>query len=245
MKKLPSLSVFFPVYNDFQILPYLIAITYAVLSKLANTFEVIIVNDGSGDETKEVISYLKKHYKYLRVVEHKKNRGYGGAIQSGFKHARYEWVFYTDADGQYDPRELIKFVKKISAKTDAVNGFKKKRHDSWIRIIIGFIYNKTLQFIYKLPIRDVDCDYRLIRRAVLKKITLTSNSGMICLELIDKLAQQHARFKEAPVHHYPRPIGQSQFFKVTNIISTLQEHLAYFKKRRVPSDRIELSTKRL
>src|SRR5438552_2733797 len=128
MKKLTSLSVFFPAYNDGQAIPILLAKTYAVLPKVAKKYEVIVVNDGSTDETASIISLLKKQYQDLKIIEHKKNRGYSGALQSGFRAACYEWVFYTDGDGQYDPEELEKLVAQVNDKVDVVNGYKISRN---------------------------------------------------------------------------------------------------------------------
>jgi len=231
MKKLSSLSIFFPVYNDAYGIPYLIVKIYSILPQIADKFEVILVNDGSTDETEEIALYLKKQYLNLKVVSHKKNRGYGDALQTGFKHARYDWVFYTDGDLQYNPQEIAKLVNKVSPKVDVVNGYKIKRHDPLIRIVMGTLYSKILHFMYKLPIRDVDCDFRLIRKAVLEKIELTSNSGFICLELVEKLAFEGAKFREVPIHHYNRIFGRSQFFKPSNLLKTFQENIDYFRIR--------------
>ncbi len=247
MKKLPSLSVFFPVYNDGEIIPYIVAKTYAILPTVAKQFEVILVDDGSDKKTAAILALLKNQYSRLRVITHPKNRGYGGALQTGFRNCSYAWIFYTDSDGQYDMTEIIQLVKKISGKVDVVNGYKIGRSDGLVRKFIGAIYNWFVHRLYHLPIRDVDCDFRLIRAAKIKQISLRSLSGTICLELVEKLASQHALFKEVPVHHYKRIIGTSRFFRPTHLFRMLRENIVYFRNRRllVPSDRIELSTKRL
>lgn len=112
MKKLPSLSAFYPSLNDSKILPYLIYRTYQVLPKITKDFEVIVINDGSTDDTYEVLEHLKKMYKNFIPIHHKKNKGYGGALISGFNRSSKEWVFYTDGDGQYDPTDLFLLLAK-------------------------------------------------------------------------------------------------------------------------------------
>lgn len=229
MKKLNSLSVFYPCYNDAKIMPYLILKTYQVLPSVAKKSEVIVVNDGSTDDSFSVLRSLRKKYPSLRIINHSKNLGYGQALISGFRKARYTWVFYTDGDGQYDPEDLSRLVKKVSDQTGVVNGYKRGRQDNVVRILVGSLYNRIMHQLYQLPIKDIDCDFRLIRRSLLTKIKLTSSSGTICLELIYKLKKAGARFREAGVHHYPRPFGVSQFFRLDHLINTFSEQLRFFK----------------
>ena len=228
MKKLQSLTIFFPAFNDEKTLPQLIKNTCEIASKFAGSLEVIVINDGSTDNTKNTLEKLKKRYKNLRVVTHERNLGYGAALQSGFKNARKEWVFYTDGDGQYDPRELKLLVDALTEYTDVVNGYKLTRSDPAIRKILGWLYSWFLHLLYDLPIRDVDCDFRLIRRSFLKKIHLTSTSGTICLELVAKLARANARFKEVGIHHYKRVYGESTFFTIGNLGKTLFDSVHFY-----------------
>lgn len=147
--------------------------------------------------------------------------GYGGAVANGLRHATKEFVFYTDGDGQYDVSELSLLVKKMDRHTDVVNGYKIKRNDPWYRIVIGETFNTFTKMLLSLHIRDVDCDFRLIRASFLKNITLTKTSGAFCSELVKKLQANGAVFREAPVHHYPRKYGSSQFFQMGRIARTL------------------------
>ncbi len=223
MRQITSLSIFFPSLNDAQSLPYMVTRAYEAARSITHNFEIIIIDDGSTDDTLRVVSELRRHYRHLRLVTHPKNRGYGGALISGFTAAKKEWVFYTDGDGQYDPSELTLLINKASSRTDVVNGYKEKRHDPLMRIIAGSIYNWFIRIIYHPPIRDIDCDFRLIRRSLLKRLDLTSQSGAICLELVTKLHHRGARFREVAVHHYPRLFGRSQFFSLRRIAKTIEQ----------------------
>jgi glycosyltransferase involved in cell wall biosynthesis len=217
----PSISVFFPAYNDAHSIGKLVEEALEVLPALTDAYEVIVVNDGSVDETRNVLAELKSKHAAVRVVEHETNKGYGGALQSGFRAAGNDLVFYTDGDGQYDVRELAKLFPLLTENVDVVNGYKLERTDKMNRKIIGGFYNRLAHFLFALPVRDVDCDFRLIRRAILGKINLHSTSGSICVELVYKLQKAGAKFVETGVNHYARQHGKSQFFTVRRVSKTL------------------------
>ena len=219
--KFPSLSIFFPAYNDAPSLPELVRKTFAVLEQHVADYEVIVVNDGSYDNTAEVLQQLAGKYQpWIRVVTHEQNRGYGGALRSGFAAARKDFVFYTDGDGQYDVSELPALLKLCTPETGLVNGYKLERHDPAHRIWIGNLYNFCARLLFRIRIRDIDCDYRLIRRDLLDKFRLTSTSGTICVELVRKLELSGCGVAEVGVHHYPRLHGKSQFFRVKSLAVT-------------------------
>jgi glycosyltransferase involved in cell wall biosynthesis len=220
----PSLSVFFPAYNDAPSLPGLLATTFAVLEAHVADYEVIVVNDGSFDDTAAVLRQLRDQYgPCLHVVTHVQNRGYGGALRSGLEAATKEFVFYTDGDGQYDVGELPSLLKLVGPHTGLVNGYKLERHDPAHRIWIGKAYNFCARLLFRIRIRDIDCDYRLIRRSLLMKLQLTSTSGTICVELVRKLEMTGCGVAETGVHHYPRLYGKSQFFRLRSLATTLYE----------------------
>lgn len=228
MNKLTGLSLFFPALNDAQILPELIKKADDVAKKCAFNYEIIVINDGSIDNTKEVLEELGKKYPVLTAIHHKNNEGYGGALIEGFNRATKEWIFYTDGDGQYNPEELVKLVKVVDDNTDVVNGYKMNREDSHMRRGIGWMYSKLLKLIYHPPVSDVDCDFRLIKKSMLKKFKLSSRSGLICLELIMKLKKGGAVIKEVGVSHHKRKFGKSQFFNPKHLLSTLHEHVVFY-----------------
>ena len=221
-RKFPSLSVFFPAYNDAPSLPALVRKALATLEQYVADYEVIVVNDGSHDRTGEVLEELGRECSpWLRVVTHAHNRGYGGALRSGFAAAQKEFVFYTDGDGQYDVGELPRLLELAGPATGLVNGYKLERHDPRHRVWIGSVYNFCARLLFRIRIRDIDCDYRLIRRALLDEIHLTSTSGTICVELVRKLELSGCQVMEVGVHHYPRLHGRSQFFRVRSLVVTL------------------------
>jgi glycosyltransferase involved in cell wall biosynthesis len=229
--KFPSLSVFFPAYNDAPSLPALMAKTFATLEAHVADYEVIVINDGSWDNTGEVLEKLRQQYApYMRVVTHAKNRGYGGALRTGFASAVKDWVFYTDGDGQYDPTEIPRLLELVRPDTGLVNGYKMERQDPQHRIWIGNTYNFCARLLFRIRIRDIDCDYRLMRRELLEKIHLTSTSGTICVELVRKIEISGCGVVEIGVHHYPRLHGRSQFFRIRSLLKTLFELIRLWLK---------------
>ena len=220
MESLKSLSIFFPAYNDAATIPSMVISAFLTVQRITNDFEIIVVNDGSKDHTAELLNELQRLYPQVRVITHPQNRGYGAALRTGFSSASKEWVFYTDGDAQYDPRELVKLVEALESNIDVVNGYKIERSDPLHRIIIGRLYHHIVRMIFGFRLRDVDCDYRLMRRSIFDKVQLTSTSGTICLEMVKKMQDFRYRFSEVPVHHYHRAHGKSQFFNFSRLFRT-------------------------
>jgi glycosyltransferase involved in cell wall biosynthesis len=219
----PGLSVFFPAYNDGGTIASLVITALKTARRLTPDFEVIVVNDGSADRTAEILDELARTYPEVRVVHHERNRGYGGALQSGFAAATRDLVFYTDGDAQYDPGEmetLWQAFLQSADPVDMVNGYKISRSDPLHRIIIGRIYHHTVKVLFGLRVRDVDCDFRLIRRAIFDRVALEKTSGVICLEMMKKIQDAGFRIAEVPVHHYHRAYGRSQFFNFRRLAKT-------------------------
>ena len=223
MKKL-SISVFFPCYNDIHTIGDLVEKALAILPTLTDKFEVIVIDDGSSDGSQKLLRDLAKKYpNVFRPIFHQTNQGYGGALKDGFKSARYDLVFYTDGDGQYDVRELPLLFSLMTKDVNFVNGIKMERQDYAYRVIVGNLYALLTRWAFMLPIYDVDCDFRLIRVSLLNKLTLKSTSGSICVELVKKAQKAGARFRQVSVHHYPRKHGNSQFFNFKHLFKTFRE----------------------
>jgi len=219
-----SLTVFFPAYNDAPSLPLLVEQVFETATGVAEDFEVVVVNDGSRDNTDQVLADLASRFgARLRVVRHVSNQGYGSAVRSGFRAATKDYVFYTDGDGQYDVSELPKLVEALhdAPGIGLVNGYKVNRSDVFYRVWIGKIYLWTVRRLFRLKVRDVDCDFRLVKRSLLQGISLESSSGTICVELVRKLQDTGCGIREVPVRHLPRLYGKSQFFRPKNLIKSL------------------------
>ncbi|HEX8338378.1 MAG TPA: glycosyltransferase family 2 protein [Pyrinomonadaceae bacterium] len=232
-----SISVFFPAYNDEASIAGLVAEALAVLPSLAADFEVIVVDDGSTDGTAAVLDGLALSDPRVRVVHHDVNRGYGAALRTGFASATKELVFYTDGDGQYDVRELALLRPLLQDGVDIVNGYKIQRADGWQRKAVGAAYNRLAHLLFSIPIRDVDCDFRLVRRRAVERVELVSSSGSICVELVHKLHRAGCVFAEAPVRHLPRAHGRSQFFTLGRVGRTALELLSLWLRVAAPGRR--------
>ena len=215
-----SLSVFFPAYNDSGTIASLVIRALQTAAELTPNHEVIVVNDGSTDSTAQILHALTLVYPALRIVTHPVNRGYGGALRSGFAAASKDIIFYTDGDAQYDPGEMDLLWQQMRPGVDLVNGYKISRSDPWHRILIGRMYHHIVKTMFGLTVRDVDCDFRMMRRSIFDKVRLEKNSGVICLEMMKKITDAGFRIAEVPVHHYHRAYGKSQFFNFRRLFRT-------------------------
>lgn len=208
----PTVSIFYPCYNDWGSMGSMVLLTVQTAKELGIDYDLTIVDDGSADHTLDLLRALESQFPDVRILRHEKNRGYGGALRSGFAAASKEWIFYTDGDAQYDVRELAVLIEHAGPDVDVVQGYKIQRHDPLHRIVIGRIYHWIVRIAFGLKLRDVDCDFRLIRRTVFDRVELTSDSGVICAEMMTKIQRADFRIVEVPVHHFHRAHGKSQFF---------------------------------
>ena len=215
-----GLSIFFPAYNDSGTIASLVITALRTARTLTPDHEVIVVNDGSKDGTADILDELAGLYPQVRVVHHESNRGYGGALRTGFATATRELVFYTDGDAQYDPAEMAALWRRFDDTVDLVNGYKISRSDPLHRVIIGRVYHHTVRLLFGLTVRDVDCDFRMMRRSIFETVRLEKNSGVICLEMMKKITDAGFRIAEVPVHHYHRAYGKSQFFNFGRLYRT-------------------------
>lgn len=210
VNKLPSLSIFFPAFNEAGNIKLMIKSALQVAPHVARRFEIIIVDDGSHDQTYQIAKNLSKRNKNIKVVT-QQNKGYGGAVKRGFKEARYEWVFFTDADRQFNLEDLKKF-NFFTKDYDLVIGYRINRAEGLKRQLLADalkIWNKVF-LGFPSEIKDIDCAFKLIHKSVLDQtLPLKSNGAMITTELLLKAFQNGFRCKQIGVKHYPRQSGIS------------------------------------
>lgn len=225
----------FPCYDDAGSIEWVVERAIAALDGMGYPYDVVVVNDGSADESATVLSAMERRLPMLRVVHHDRNQGYGGALRSGFRQAHGTWVFYTDGDGQYDPAEMVRLFNELRTlpTADVVQGYKQKRGDGLLRYVVGRLYHQGVALAFGLTIRDTDCDFRLIRREVLDRCHLGESSGAFCVELVNELQRAGARFVEVPVSHHPRRAGRSTFFRPRAILKTLADLVPLWWRLRV------------
>jgi glycosyltransferase involved in cell wall biosynthesis len=216
----PSLSFFFPAYNDAGTIASLVIQAVQVCSQLTPDFEVLVINDGSKDATGSIVDELARQYPQVKAIHHPRNRGYGGALRTGFGSATKDLVAYTDGDAQYDPSEIVAHWQRLTPDTDMVTGYKISRSDPFHRIVIGRVYHHVVKLLFRLRVRDVDCDFRLMRREIFDRVHLERDTGVICLEMMRKIQDAGFNVVEVPVHHYHRTHGRSQFFNVPRVFWT-------------------------
>jgi glycosyltransferase involved in cell wall biosynthesis len=204
-----NISVFFPTYNEEQNIESLVTRTVETLERLAGTWEVIIVDDGSRDGTPEIAQALTKKYTGVRHVRHEKNCGYGGAVKTGLKEAKLDWIFFTDGDGQFDVAEIEQLIS-ATRNADMVVGYRIDRKDPFIRKLNAYAWGVLVRTLFHLhgKVRDIDCAFKLFRRRVVDECVFKADGAMISTELLVRANKLGYRFHEVGVHHYPRKAGK-------------------------------------
>jgi len=201
--------LFFPAYNEEANLKETVEKAIPVLSKVANKFELIIVDDGSKDRTGEIADKLAKKYSFIRVIHHRSNKGYGEALKSGFYSAKYEWIVFTDSDGQLDFSEVAKLIE-VKNDVDIVVGYRLDRQDSLVRKLFGTGWTMLANLLLGTKVRDVDCAFKLINKKVIETIPRleSTRGGMISPELLGRAIKAGFKIKEVGVHHFSRTKGK-------------------------------------
>jgi len=209
--RVPALSFFFPAHNEAENIEGLVAESLEALPSLADEFEIIVVNDGSRDDTPRLADELAAVHPQVRVVHHKINKGYGAALRSGFRTARYDLVCFIDGDRQFKVADLGKLIERMNRpdNPDVVAGYRIKRADPFIRRAYARAYRLALRIFYRLGVKDVDCACKLFRRSALEGIRLESGGAFLSAELLIKLRQRGRRLVETGVPHYPRVAGSA------------------------------------
>lgn len=220
--RLEGLSIFFPMHNERDNIDEAVGRALSALSHFAVRGEIILVNDGSTDGTRERANELAELHPEVRVVHHEVNRGYGGALQSGIRASTQPWIFYTDGDNQFDLGEIALLLPLRQAHA-IVTGFRIKRQDPWPRRLNGFVFNIAVGILFGVRVKDVDCAFKLYRADIFAGMPLVSNGAMIDLEIMARARQRGHRIAEVGVHHYPRRFGQSSGGNFEVIVRAFRE----------------------
>jgi len=233
MNKLTSLSVFFPAYNEETRIAKTVQIAKKILPKVARKWEILIINDGSKDKTGEVIDKLAKSDKNVKVLHHKVNRGYGAALKTGFYNSKYDWIVFTDSDGQFDFSEINKFIKKQEeTNADLVIGFYKNRQVPFYRKFNTFVWELIVYIMFGLKVKDIDCAFKLINKKVIKKIPkLESERGaFISSEFLIKAKKGGFKMVEIGITHYARQDGAGTGANLNVIIKSFLDLFRLWRK---------------
>ncbi len=230
MKKFDELSLFFPFWNEEQNVVATVEKAIPVISKIADKWEIIMVDDGSSDSTLEKMQQLSKKDKRLVSVSHKKNRGYGAALKTGFETAKYKYIVFNDGDGQFDFAEIDRFMEKID-NSDVVIGFRKKRLDNPFRHILMNMLKIWDLIFFNFYFKDIDCGFKLFKKEAVEKILpLKSEGAMITTEILAKLKKNHLKISQVEVNHYPRIFGDQSGGNIRVILRAVKESLYLWKE---------------
>jgi glycosyltransferase involved in cell wall biosynthesis len=220
--RVASLSVFFPAYNEQDIIAKTVENATRAVSRFVDDYEVIVVDDGSSDKTAAVVEDLARRDPHVRLVRHDVNRGYGAALRTGFASAGKDLVFFSDADGQFDLQELPGLLSMLK-RAPVVLGYRIRRSDPMHRLFIAKVYNIVVRLVFGLRVRDIDCAFKLFRRDVLQGVELESDGAFISSELLIKLKRRDVAMVERGVHHYPRTTGVSKGATPKVILKTIRD----------------------
>ena len=217
-----SLSVIFPAFNEEANIRAVVQDAYRNIRDVIPVFEIIVVNDGSKDRTGEICDRLVEEFSEMRVVHHARNRGYGAALKSGIELARYDLIFFSDADGQFDLKELAAFIEQADA-YDVVAGYRARRQDPPHRLLFAWGWNILVRFVLGIRVRDIDCAFKVFNRRVFNKVQIQSVGAMVNTEIFAQISRFGMTVKEMPVSHFPRRHGEPTGANVAVISKAFRE----------------------
>jgi glycosyltransferase involved in cell wall biosynthesis len=225
----PGLSVVLPAYNEEKNLETAISRCLEIIPQITTLpFEIVIVNDGSGDQTGPLLERMAAAHPQVLPLQHLHNLGYGQAVLTGIMHTRYRYLFFTDSDLQFDLRDLRHFFPYLKD-YDLILGYRLRRQDSWHRLLFGFAWNKLIYLLFGLKVRDIDCAFKLFRRQVLAPLEIESRGAMFSAEFLIKAQAKGFKFKELGVNHYPRRAGQQTGGQLWVIARAFRELARFFQ----------------
>lgn len=229
-KKLTSLSIFFPALNEERNIGSVIKSTLNIAPKIANRYEIIIIDDGSQDKTAEVVKKMIVKNKHIKLIQHEVNLGYGAALQAGFYNSRFDYIAYMDSDGQFRFSQIKKLLALID-QVDIVVGFRFKRADRFLRVLNGKLWNLLCNLLLNIILKDIDCGFKLMKREVIIKIPkLQSNGATISGELLTKAKKMGFKIGQVGLVHKKRRFGQATGGNVLHIIRAFYDLIKILPK---------------
>jgi len=230
MKKISELSIFFPFWNEGKNIEKVVSKAIPIAKEVADKWEIIMVDDGSSDNTSEIAKELEGKHLSLRLVSHQPNRGYGAALKEGFESAKYKYVVFNDGDGQFDFSEITKFLEKIE-NADIVIGHRKRRVDNPFRHLLMNLLKLWDLVLFGFYFRDIDCGFKLFKKDALAKIIpLKSEGAMITTEILAKAKKAKLKIEQVEVNHYPRVYGNQSGGNLRVILRAVRESLSLWKE---------------
>jgi glycosyltransferase involved in cell wall biosynthesis len=221
-RRLASLSVVLPAFNEQYNLRATVEAALRILPAVADQWEIIIVNDGSGDATGRICDSLESQIPGVRAVHHADNKGYGAALKSGIVAARHDWIFFSDSDGQFDFAEISRLLDHAGT-SDIVAGYRKRRNDPFYRALNAAGWNILVRLTLGVAVRDIDCAFKLFRRSVFERVQIRSVGAMVNTEIFCQAFRFGMRVTEIEVTHYPRSYGQPSGAKLRVIVKAFRE----------------------
>jgi glycosyltransferase involved in cell wall biosynthesis len=220
--KLPSLTIFFPCYNEEANVERVTQAALAAAERFAHDYEVVIVNDGSKDRTAEIADGLAAKNPRVRAVHNRPNRGYGGALQRGFREASKEFIFYTDGDGQFDMQEIEKLLP-LMERFDIASAYRMDRKDPAMRKLNAACWGKLVRTLFNMKVRDIDCAFKIYPKRFIDGVELKSEGALIDTEMLARAVRAGYTIGQVGVHHYPRTAGQQTGAKFSVILRAFRE----------------------
>lgn len=231
MKYPLSLTIFFPTYNEEENIQELLSSTTRVVSAspYISDYEILVINDGSKDKTQEYAEKVAATDPHIRVITHAKNKGYGAALKTGIAAATKDYIFFTDADLQFDILELQNLLIHAEEHEEMVIGYRAPRRDPFMRLLNARVWNWLNRFLFGLRIRDIDCAFKLFKRETVQNLKLRSNGAMINAEILIRLSRNGIAIKEVPVTHLPRIYGSATGARPDVIVRAFREMVSLYR----------------
>ena len=221
---MPSISLVMPAYNEADNIEPMVEEATPALEANADDYEIIVVDDGSADDTAAVTRRVMASHPHVRLVEHPVNQGFGAAVFSGFTSAEKDWIFYTDADRQFVLSELERFVPYMD-QADLIAGYRAPRRDPFLRVFYGKGWSALCTLLFGYTVRDVDCGFKLFRRDIIQNLApaIASRGATFSIEWLVRAKRAGYRFVELPVTHRPRVMGSQTGANINVIVRAFRE----------------------